>query len=52
MCKLITILYSFRSLGCTVIELLTGHPPYWEHDQMHAVFLMVKVGIVTHDINI
>jgi serine/threonine protein kinase len=30
------------SLGCTVIELLTGHPPYWEHDQMHAVFLMVK----------
>jgi serine/threonine protein kinase len=30
------------SLGCTVIELLTGHPPYWELDQMRAIFCVVQ----------
>lgn len=30
------------SLGCTVIELLTGHPPYWDVDPMRAMFCIVQ----------
>lgn len=30
------------SLGCTLLELITGHPPYWELDQMRAVFCIVQ----------
>lgn len=31
----------FRSLGCTIIELLTGKPPYWDAGAMSALFKMV-----------
>jgi serine/threonine protein kinase len=27
-----------RSLGCTIIEILTGDPPYFDHDPMAAMF--------------
>jgi len=30
------------SLGCTVIELLTGKPPYYDLDQMSALFRIVQ----------
>lgn len=30
------------SLGCTLLELITGHPPYWELDQMRAVFCIAQ----------
>jgi serine/threonine protein kinase len=30
-----------RSLGCTIIELLTGKPPYWDAGAMSALFKMV-----------
>lgn len=30
------------SLGCTVLELLTGHPPYWDVDPMRAMFCIVQ----------
>lgn len=30
------------SLGCTLLELITGHPPYWDLDQMRAVFCIVQ----------
>lgn len=30
------------SLGCTLLELIVGHPPYWELDQMRAVFCIVQ----------
>lgn len=30
------------SIGCLVIELLTGHPPYWELEQMRAIFCVVQ----------
>jgi len=30
------------SLGCTVIELLTGKPPYYDLDQMPALFRIVQ----------
>lgn len=30
------------SLGCTIIELLTGTPPYHELPPMSAIFAMVK----------
>jgi len=29
------------SLGCTMIELITGNPPYWERGPMPAMFAMV-----------
>jgi serine/threonine protein kinase len=32
----------FRSLGCTIIELLTGVPPYFELPGMAAIFRMVQ----------
>jgi serine/threonine protein kinase len=31
----------YRSLGCTIIELLTGKPPYWDAGAMSALFKMV-----------
>ncbi len=31
-----------RSLGCTIIELLTGKPPYWDAGAMSALFKMVS----------
>lgn len=38
--------HTFKSdiwgVGCTVIELLTGHPPYWDMDQMRAMFCVVQ----------
>lgn len=30
------------SLGCTLLELITGHPPYWELDPMRAVFCIAQ----------
>jgi serine/threonine protein kinase len=30
------------SVGCTVMELLTGKPPYWDLDRMPACFRMVQ----------
>ncbi|GAM29429.1 hypothetical protein SAMD00019534_126050 [Acytostelium subglobosum LB1] len=30
------------SLGCTILELLTGNPPYWELGTMPAMFAMVN----------
>lgn len=30
------------SLGCTIIELLTGHPPYFELEQYPALFRIVE----------
>jgi serine/threonine protein kinase len=32
------------SLGCTVLELLSGHPPYWDVDPMRAMFCIVQDG--------
>ena len=32
----------FRSLGCTIVELLTGKPPYYDFDQMAALFRIVQ----------
>jgi serine/threonine protein kinase len=30
------------SCACTLLELIVGHPPYWELDQMRAVFCIVQ----------
>lgn len=30
------------SVGCLTVELLTGHPPYWELEQMRAIFCVVQ----------
>lgn len=32
----------YRSLGCTIIELLSGKPPYYDLDQMQALFKIVQ----------
>lgn len=29
------------SVGCTIIELVTGNPPYYDHCQYSALFRMV-----------
>jgi hypothetical protein len=36
---------SFRSVGCTIIELLTGHPPYYNMPPVAALFSIVQVGL-------
>jgi serine/threonine protein kinase len=32
------------SVGCLIIELLTGYPPYYDHQPMSALFRIVKAG--------
>ena len=32
------------SVGCLIIELLTGYPPYYDHQPMSALFRIVKVN--------
>lgn len=34
---------SFRSVGCTIIELLTGYPPYYNMPPVAALFSIVQV---------
>lgn len=31
------------SVGCVVVEILTGHPPYFELQPMSALFRIVQV---------
>lgn len=33
------------SLGCTILELLTGQPPYYKFNQMTAMYKIVNEGI-------
>jgi serine/threonine protein kinase len=33
------------SVGCLVIELLTGHPPYYSYEPMSALFRIVQVQL-------
>jgi serine/threonine protein kinase len=37
-----TIKSDIWSVGCTVLELLTGHPPWWDLDTMRAIFCVVQ----------
>lgn len=40
--SLSTDIFFFRSVGCLVIELLEGHPPYHDLDPMPALFRIVQ----------
>jgi serine/threonine protein kinase len=33
---------TYRSLACTIVEMLTGHPPYWELNSMSALYKIVE----------
>jgi len=34
------------SIGCTVIELITGRPPYYDLGQMAAIFQIVEADTI------
>lgn len=36
------------SVGCLIIELLTGYPPYFDLQPMSALFRIVQVCFVLH----
>ena len=41
----VTTLWDIWSLACTIIELLTGKPPFYEKNQYQAMFRIVNESI-------